>query len=131
MILVFWKALEKIDESVQKSPDMAQTCDETHGPIRARSGPTSPDYSPIRPRAANKIFFVLCTLKVSLAGIVLHEESWFSRTSAGKSTFCTLNDTDSANFRYTANKKYRSYQVHLLRNILLLNNMHFKVNILY
>ena len=33
----------------------------------------------------------------------------FYRTSAGKSTFRTQNDNDSANFRYTANKKYHSY----------------------
>ena len=32
----------------------------------------------------------------------------FFRTSAGKSTFRMQNDTDSANLRYTANKKYRS-----------------------
>ena len=33
----------------------------------------------------------------------------FYRTSAGKSSFRTQNDTDSANFRYTANKTFRSY----------------------
>ena len=32
-------------------------------------------------------------------------------TFAAKYTFRTQNDTDSANFRYTANKKYRSYHV--------------------
>ena len=39
-------------EPVQKSPGMAQTGDETHSPIRAKSGPTSPIYSPIVSRAA-------------------------------------------------------------------------------
>ena len=33
----------------------------------------------------------------------------FYRTSSGKSSFRTQNDTDKANFPYTANKKYRSY----------------------
>ena len=68
----------------------------------------------------------------------------FYRTSAAKSTFRTQNGTDSANFRYTENKKYRSYHVrnvfnrasesllasalkyafpHLIRNILLLLGM--------
>ena len=81
--------------------------------------------------------------KVSLVGVILRAESRFSRTSARKSTVRTQNDTDSANFRYTANKKYRSYHVrnvfnrvsesrlalalkyafpHLERNILLLNS---------
>ena len=32
-------------------------------------------------------------------------ESWFSRTSAGKSTFCMQNDTDKVKFRCTADKK--------------------------
>ena len=35
----------------------------------------------------------------------------FYRTSAGKSTFRTQNDTNSNTFRYAANKKYRSYRV--------------------
>ena len=35
----------------------------------------------------------------------------FYRTSAGKSTFRMQNDTNSDNFQYSANKKYRSYQV--------------------
>ena len=83
-----------------------------------------------------KPFFVRRTPKVSLVGIFLRVKSLFSRssavrissvrkikatlkfyrTSAGKSIFRTQNDTDSANFRYTANKKYRSY--HLIRIIL-------------
>ena len=58
------------------------------------------------------IYFVRCIPKVSQAGVVLRAESSFSvhlkfhRTSPGKSTFRTQNDTDSANFRYTANEKY-------------------------
>ena len=35
----------------------------------------------------------------------------FYRTSADSSTFRTQNDTDSANYRYTANKKNRSHHV--------------------
>ena len=35
----------------------------------------------------------------------------FYRNSVGKLTFRAQNNTDSANFRYTANKKYRSYHV--------------------
>ena len=37
---------------VQKLPGMAQTGDGTYSPIRAKSGPTSPSYSPIVSRAA-------------------------------------------------------------------------------
>ena len=54
------------------------------------------------------------------------------RTSGGKSTFRTQNDTDSANFRYRENKKYRSYHVrkyafpHLMRNILYFSGLRFK-----
>ena len=51
-----------------------------------------------------KKFFVCCTPKVCLVGVILHAESSFYHTSAGKSTFRTQNDTDSANFRYTAKK---------------------------
>ena len=42
---------------------------------------------------------------------LLRAKSWFFSTSAGKSTFSTQNDADSANFRYTADKRNRSYHV--------------------
>ena len=64
-----------------------------------------------------KLFFVRRTLKVSFVDVVLRAESWFSRISVvkfyvcGKSIFRTQNDIVSVNFRYTANKKYRSYHV--------------------
>ena len=67
-----------------------------------------------------KIFYVRRTPKVSLVGVILRAEIWFSRTSAGKfevcvkPTFRMQNDTNSANFRYIANKKYRSYHGNLL-----------------
>ena len=89
------------------------------------------------------VFFVRRTAKVCIVGIVLRTESWFSlitavkccvqiiwinlkfyHTSAGK-TFRTQNDTDSANFWYTANKKYRSYHV---RNVYFVRRT-AKVNI--
>ena len=35
----------------------------------------------------------------------------FYGTGAGKSSFRMINDTVSANFQYTANKKYRSFHV--------------------
>ena len=86
---------------------------------------------------ALKDFFVRRTPKISLVGVILRAESGFSRTIVGKSTFRTNNNTDSANFRYTANKKYRLYYErnasesrlalalkyafpHLIQNILLL-----------
>ena len=46
------------------------------------------------------IFFVRRTPKVRLVGVIFCAESWFSRTQ---------NYTDSANYRYTANKKNRSF----------------------
>ena len=70
------------------------------------------------------IIFVRLTPKVSLVGIVLRAESWFVDglfkfsahlkfygISAGKSSYRSQNDTDSTNFRYTANKQNRSYHV--------------------
>ena len=55
------------------------------------------------------IFFLILSVRKIKTNIT------FSRTSPGKSTFRTQNDTNSANFWYTANKKYPSYHV---RNIL-------------
>ena len=55
-------------------------------------------------------FSVRCIPQVSRAGVVLRAESWFSahlkfyRTSAGKSTFRTQNNTVKGNFRSIAHK---------------------------
>ena len=49
----------------------------------------------------------------------------FYRTSSGKSTFRAQNDTDSANFRYRANKKYHWFP-HLIQNILFLHLNQFR-----
>ena len=59
---------------------------------------------------SKKHLFIRLTPKVSLVGVVLRAQTWFSehlkfyRTSAGKSTFHTQNDTDKANFRCKADK---------------------------
>ena len=56
------------------------------------------------PHVIRTIFFVRCIPKVRWVGVILRVESWFSRTSVGKSTFRKQNETNKANFRCTLDK---------------------------
>ena len=70
------------------------------------------------------VFFVHHTSNVNLVGVVLCVEKF---KVGGKSTFRTQNDTDSANFRYTANKKYCSLVTQFHKKYLQLNSRKVRV----
>ena len=70
----------------------------------------------------DKLFFIRCTPKVSLVGVVLRTESLFSRTSAKKSTFRTQNGIDSTNYRYTANF---DQSTDMIKKASMLKNRHY------
>ena len=80
------------------------------------------------PHLIRTIFFVRCIPKVSRVGLVLRVEIRFSahlkfyRTGAGKETFHTRNDTDKANFRFTAEKNFLLVKVleKKLENLLII-----------
>ena len=62
------------------------------------------EYEISRKVQKNKVLKIICVRKIK-------SNLKFYRTSAGKSTFRTQNDTDKANFGYTTNKEYCSYYV--------------------